>query len=210
MGRASPNPAATTVFALSLLIASLPAVAQALASPAGDSRQAIVKGYVGAVACAGCHAREHEAWSKSHHRQAMQVAAASTVLGNFRNAKFTYAGTTSVLSMRDGKYYVRTDGPDGKLADFEIRYTFGVAPLQQYLIELPGGRLQALGIAWDARPKAQGGERWFHLYPGENLRAGDPLHWTGINQNWNFMCAECHSTRLAKNFDAVAVRVRTK
>ena len=45
-------------------------------------------------------------------------------------------------------------------------YTFGVEPLQQYLIELPGGRLQALGIAWDARPKEQGGQRWFHLYPG--------------------------------------------
>ncbi len=131
----------------------------------------------------------------------MQVADSKSVLGDFRNAKFAYAGTTSVFSMRDGKYYVRTDGPDGKLADFEIKYTFGVAPLQQYLIELPGGRLQALGIAWDSRPKAQGGQRWFHLYPGQNLRAGDPLHWTGVNQNWNFMCAECHSTRLAKNFD---------
>ena len=120
------------------------------------------------------------------------------VLGDFRNAKFSYAGTTSVFSTRDGKYFVRTDGPDGKLADFEIKYTFGVEPLQQYLIELPGGRLQALGIAWDTRPKAQGGQRWFHLYPDQNLRAGDPLHWTGVNQNWNFMCAECHSTRLAQ------------
>ena len=125
-----------------------------------------------------------------------------TVLGDFRNAKFAYAGTTSNFFTRDGRYFVRTDGPDGKLADFEIRYTFGVEPLQQYLIELPGGRLQALGIAWDTRPKAAGGQRWFHLYPGQNLRAGDPLHWTGVDQNWNFMCAECHSTGLRKNFDA--------
>ena len=140
----------------------------------------------------------------------MQVADTKSVLGNFRNAKFTYAGTTSVFSTRDGKYYVRTDGPDGKLADFEIKYTFGVEPLQQYLIELPGGKLQALGVAWDSRPKTQGGERWFHLYPGQKLRAGDPLHWTGINQNWNFMCAECHSTRLAKNFDAKTGQFGTK
>ncbi len=139
----------------------------------------------------------------------MQVADAKSVLGDFRNARFSYAGTTSVFSTRDGKYYVRTDGPDGKLADFEIKYTFGVEPLQQYLIELPGGRLQALGIAWDARPKAQGGQRWFHLYPGQNLRAGDPLHWTGVNQNWNFMCAECHSTQLRKNFDAATGRFAT-
>ena len=182
-----------------LVALSLPAGAQtAAAGPA----QAVARDHVGAAACRECHAAEYEAWSHSHHRQAMQVADAKTVLGDFRNAKFSYAGTTSTFSTRDGKFYVRTDGPDGKLADFEIRYTFGVSPLQQYLIELPGGKLQALGIAWDTRPKASGGQRWFHLYPGQNLRAGDPLHWTGVNQNWNFMCAECHSTRLRKNFDA--------
>jgi hypothetical protein len=58
---------------------------------------------------------------------------------------------------------VRTDGPDGALRDYPIAYTFGVYPLQQYLIAMPGGRLQALGVAWDSRPKEQGGQRWFHL-----------------------------------------------
>ena len=106
--------------------------------------------------------------------------------------------------------FVNTDGPDGKLADYEIKYTFGVRPLQQYLIEMPGGRLQALGIAWDSRPKAQGGQRWFHLYPGQNIKAGDPLHWTGVQQNWNFQCAECHSTNLRKNFDAKTGTFETK
>ena len=84
-----------------------------------------------------------------------------------------YAGTTSTFSRRDGKFFVNTDGPDGKLADYEIKYAFGVHPLQQYLIELPGGRMQAFGIAWDSRPKAEGGQRWFHLYPGQNIKAGD-------------------------------------
>ena len=169
----------------------------------------VARGYVGAKVCAECHAKASAAWTGSQHRVAMQVAGASTILGDFRNAKFSYAGTTSAFFIRDGKFYVRTDGPDGKLADFEIRYTFGVAPLQQYLIELPGGRLQALGIAWDSRPKARGGQRWFHLYPGQNLKAGDPLHWTGMNQNWNFMCAECHSTDLVKNFDPQTGRYNT-
>ena len=89
---------------------------------------------------------------------------------------------------------VRTDGPDGKLADFEIKYTFGVKPLQQYLVELPGGRLQALSIAWDARPREAGGQRWFHLYPNERIDFRDELHWTRRQQNWNYMCADCHST----------------
>ena len=93
--------------------------------------------------------------------------------------------------------------------DYEIKYTFGVAPLQQYLIELPGGRMQALGIAWDSRPKEKGGQRWFHLYPGQNIKAGDPLHWTGIGQNWNYQCAECHSTNLRKNFDAATGTFKT-
>jgi predicted CXXCH cytochrome family protein len=183
-----------SVGALLLAVSTL-AAAQ---SPA----QAPAKGYLGATACKECHGAAYDAWSRSHHKLAMQPADATTVLGDFKNAKFTYAGTTSTFSTRGGKYFVRTDGPDGKLADFEIKYTFGVDPLQQYLIELPGGRLQALGIAWDTRPKAQGGQRWFHLYPDQKLHAGEPLHWAGVDQNWNFMCAECHSTALRKNFDA--------
>ena len=89
------------------------------------------------------------------------------MLGNFSNAKFTYAGLTSTFFKRDGKFLVNTDGPDGKFHDYEIKYTFGVHPLQQYLVEFPDGRLQALSIAWDSRPKKDGGQRWFHLYPNQ-------------------------------------------
>ena len=104
---------------------------------------------------------------------------------------------------------VRTDGPDGSLQDYEIAYTFGVYPLQQYLIGFPDGRYQALGLAWDSRPKEQGGQRWFHLYPDQNLTHRDPLHWTGLQQNWNYMCAECHSTNLRKNYDPQRKRFNT-
>jgi tetratricopeptide (TPR) repeat protein len=183
------------------------------ADPASETpavvTQTFAGGYVGSPACAECHRATYDAWAGSQHARAMQVADARSVLGDFKNAKFTYAGTTSTFYTRDGGYFVRTDGSDGKLAEFEILYTFGVSPLQQYLIGLPGGRLQALGIAWDARPKSGGGQRWFHLYPKEKLRAGDPLHWTGIGQNWNFMCAECHSTDLRKNFDPATGQFRT-
>jgi len=168
---------------------------------AAGAARAQVAQYVGRSACAECHAKEDIAWRGSDHDLAMQVADDQSVLGNFANAKFTYASITSTFSRRDGKYFVNTDGPDGKLRDFEIKYTFGVRPLQQYLIELPGGRMQALSIAWDSRPKAAGGQRWFHLYPGQGIKAGDWLHWTSGGQNWNFTCAECHSTNLRKNFD---------
>ena len=197
-------------------VAAAVALATALAAsaqrptPAAATPAPVAATYVGSAQCASCHAQQHAAWKGSDHDLAMQVATADSVLGNFASAKFMYAAITSTFSRRDGKFFVNTDGPDGKLGNFEIKYTFGVRPLQQYLIELPGGRMQALGIAWDSRPKAQGGQRWFHLYPGQGLKAGDPLHWTGIQQNWNFQCAECHSTDLRKNFDAASGTFNTK
>ena len=126
----------------------------------------------------------------------------TTVLGDFTGVSSTHMGVTSEFFRRDDEFIVRTDGPDGQLADFEVRHTFGVYPLQQYLLELPGGRLQALSIAWDARPRESGGQRWFHLYPDERIDHRDELHWTGRQQNWNYMCADCHSTNLQKNYDA--------
>jgi predicted CXXCH cytochrome family protein len=162
--------------------------------------------HVGRAVCGNCHRAELEAWQGSHHDLAMQEADAGSVLGDFADATFEYAGTTSVFTKRDDRFFVRTDGPDGRIGDFRIRYTFGHFPLQQYLIELPGGRLQAFGIAWDSRPANAGGQRWFHLYPGQNLKAGDRLHWTGADQNWNFMCAGCHSTGIEKNYDAATGR----
>ena len=158
-------------------------------------------GYVGAQTCAECHQAEYRHWHGSQHAQAMQLATEQTVLGDFKDASFSYAGITSTFFRRDGKFMARTDGPDGQLQDYEIAYTFGVYPLQQYLIGFPDGRYQALGLAWDSRAKEQGGQRWFHLYPDQNLTHKDPLHWTGLQQNWNYMCAECHSTNLRKNYD---------
>ena len=132
----------------------------------------------------------------------MEEATADTVLGNFGDASFTHFGVTSTFFKRDGKFFVRTDGPDGKLHEYPIAYTFGVYPLQQYLIAFPGGRYQALNVCWDARPAKEGGQRWFHLYPKEEVSFRDPLHWTGAYQNWNFMCAECHSTNVKKGYSA--------
>jgi predicted CXXCH cytochrome family protein len=157
--------------------------------------------YVGSAACASCHAREYQAWHGSQHQRAMQPASPASVLGDFTDAAYRYGGVTSTFAKRGDKYFVSTDGPDGQLHDYRILYTFGVEPLQQYLVDMPGGRLQALSIAWDSRPREQGGQRWFHLYPDQAIRAGDRLHWTGIDQNWNYQCADCHSTHLLKNYD---------
>ena len=172
--------------------------------------------FVGRQSCIQCHQPEHEEWKGSHHDLAMDVATDATVLGNFNDAELTHHGVTSRLFRKEGKFFVNTEGPDGKLADFEVKYVFGVDPLQQYMVEfdrptdMPANeisRLQVLRISWDTR-----GKRWFHLDPPdvkEKLEPTDELHWTGLAQRWNHMCADCHSTNLQKNYDVASGRYHT-
>ena len=159
-------------------------------------------GYLGAQVCGECHPRELDLWRNSFHDRAMKEPTAETVLGDFQDARFKAHGVSARFFKRGKRFFVHTDGPDGKPQDYPIRYTFGWSPLQQYLIELPGGRLQSLGIAWDSRPKDQGGQRWFHLYPDEPMDHKHPLHWTAPDQTWNDQCADCHSTDVEKGYDA--------
>lgn len=158
--------------------------------------------YVGEKACAECHSKEMHEWQGSHHDLAMMVADDKSVKGNFDNATFNYNGIISTFYKKEGKFMVRTDSEEGTLKEYEIAYTFGVYPLQQYMIKFPKGNIQVMDIAWDSRIKEEGGQRWYHIHADDNVTAGDPLHWTGPNLNWNYMCADCHSTNLKKNYDA--------
>lgn len=153
-------------------------------------------GFVGSQSCQTCHQEQAEAWSQSHHGWALKVPSPQSMLGDFNDARFDHEGVTSRFFQKDGRYFVETDGPDGKLASFEIKYAIGVAPLQQYLVELDGGRLQALDIAWDTTAR-----HWFHLYPNEDVRPGNGLHWSGPYKNWQARCAVCHQTDFHKNYD---------
>ena len=158
--------------------------------------------YVGGRNCTTCHKREHDLWRGSDHDMAMMRATDSTVLGDFNDSRFTHFGVTSHFYRKDKGFFVTTEDDEGQLVEFEIKYTFGIRPLQQYLIKFKDGRMQVLPLCWDTRPKAQGGQRWFHIYPNERITPEDPLFWTRLNQNWNYMCAECHSTNLIKNYEA--------
>ena len=165
------------------------------ASPSGPAVDTTPT-FVGSQACRDCHKQEYDKWKGSHHERAMDVATDQTVLGDFGDAVFEHLGVTSRFFRRDGKFFVRTTGPGGEMGDFEITHTFGWYPLQQYLIPFPGGRLQCLPLAWDVRNK-----RWYHLYPDQRIDPRDWLYWTNNAQNWNAMCAECHSTDLRKNYE---------
>ncbi len=193
--------AAAVVIVLALPIYTLK---ENLLSGPGEE-QAPLPEFVGSRQCRSCHKPEYDKWENSHHRWAMAVASDTTVLGDFDDAEFTAFGVTSRFYKRDGKFYVTTQGPGGGMGEFEITYTFGWFPLQQYLVPFPGGRLQCLPIAWDVRK-----QRWYHLYPDEPLDPDDWLYWTRNGQNWNGMCAECHSTDLRKNYDYLADTYQTR
>ncbi|PCJ62717.1 MAG: hypothetical protein COA73_06170 [Candidatus Hydrogenedentota bacterium] len=152
--------------------------------------------FVPTESCAECHEPQFREWVGSHHDWAMKVATESTVKGNFNNTTYAVHGITTRFFRDNEKFMVETEGPSGEPEIFEIGYTFGVEPLQQYLIAFPKGRLQSFNVAWDTKK-----EQWFTLYPDEKVPYDDPIHWTGRYQSWNVMCAECHSTNLRNQYD---------
>ncbi len=193
--------------------------------------------FVGRAACVACHQTQHEQFLQSHHHHALAVATPETVRGDFNNQTLSHDDLTSHFFQRDGKFMVRTEGPRGGLAEFEVRFVLAYHPLQQYMVQvvndLPPASpsssstttattpadlidpvageglpaLQVLRLCWDVD---QG--RWFYLRPEdvpEKLQPQDPLHWTGVTQRWNTACAACHSTDLHKNFDHQLAGFRT-
>lgn len=186
--------------AAGLVVASCPLhlAREALRPPAPKGRVAAEATFVGRKECARCHEKAAKAWTGSHHDLAMTEATEATVRGDFSGVSFEGDGMKARF-FRDGKrFLIETDGPVGNPGPqvYEVAYTFGWEPLQQYLVRFPGGRMQAFSVAWDVP-----GKRWFFLYPGKKIPPTDWLHWTRNGQNWNGMCAECHSTNLVKGFD---------
>jgi predicted CXXCH cytochrome family protein len=153
-------------------------------------------GYVGAETCAECHQDTYKAWNKSHHSWALRLPHKQNVLGDFNDAVFNHKAMKSRFYVRDGKYFIQTPNGNGKTGDFEVKYTIGVEPLQQYILELEKGKLQVFDIAWDTKNK-----RWFPVFPDQDNKPGNGLHWTGPYKNWQAQCAECHQTQFIKGYN---------
>ncbi len=207
-GEGDAPPPLRRPLALALVAAILLAAGLALVLAVRAGRKtppsAAAATYVGSERCASCHPDETARWRPSNHARAMQVATEQTVLGDFNGATLEHRGKTWRFFRKGDKFVVSAEGPDGAMHDYEVAYTFGVAPLQQYLVPFPGGRLQALSAGWDVKEK-----RWFHVNPRGPAAPGDWLHWSRAGQNWNGMCADCHSTNVRKNYDPDSDSYRT-
>jgi len=156
--------------------------------------------YVGSSQCVDCHQQQYKDWQGSHHDMAMRHADTGSVTGDFGDITFISNGKPNRFYQKGTQYWVNIEGPDSQFHDYQIKYTFGFEPLQQYMVEFDDGRVQLIPFAWDARSKAEGGQRWFNLYP-EQTNKHQEFYWTNTGQNWNYMCADCHSTNVKKNFD---------
>lgn len=193
-----PRRAAHFLAALGLLIAFfIPPLASAAETTVSTSDQliSIHDGFVDEGRCASCHSDQAAAFVKSNHAKAMAVADDKTVRGNFDDASFEHDGIFTAFFKRGGLYFVRTEGSDGKEGEFQVKYTFAYEPLQQYLVDIGGGRLQALDIAWNTNK-----QEWFWLGTSKPAKPGTTFHWTGPFYRWNRTCIDCHSTDPQANF----------
>jgi len=149
--------------------------------------------------CVGCHQAAVSSWQQSDHAKAMNIATAKTVLADFNDSKTSHYSQNARFFINKKQYFVELTH-EKKTEIHQIKYTFGHFPLQQYLVATTNGKYQILPFAWDSRPKTEGGQRWFVIYKNEDIKKQDRLHWQQPLQNWNGMCADCHSDGLKRNY----------
>lgn len=157
----------------------------------------VIAHFAGTETCISCHNEEHVSWKDSDHDLAMQIADSVTVLGDFNNVTFKSKGINYFFTKKGKDFYVNTEGENGEYQDYKVEYTFGVFPLQQYLIVFPNGNYQCLIAAWNSNEN-----KWFNLQPNLVIEHDEWMHWTGGSMAWNSMCADCHSTNLQKKYDS--------
>lgn len=167
-------------------------------APKGAAQSpATAPAYVGSQGCADCHKAAAAAWKDSHHALAWSEPTEATVLGDFDDATFVHQGVTHRF-LRKGKTFFIERRDTGTIERYRVVGVAGIAPLQQYIVETEPGRYQAHDVVWDVA-----GKRWYHLYPDQDLKPGNGLHWTGPYKTWNARCAECHATGYEKAYDPV-------
>lgn len=159
--------------------------------------------------CAGCHAEQVELWQMSDHARSMQVAEGAHVGASFDGEVVSYEGLTARFFEQDETYFVELTEP-GDTGIYAIRYTFGYYPLQQYLIGKGEDRLQVVPFAWDSRDQDQGGQQWFHMEEARGEARFARFNWQQPLQNWNGMCADCHSSGLVRHYDVERDRFATQ
>jgi len=170
----------------------------ALSSLAAEKTVAAFAGYVGSESCRSCHPVEYQHWAQSAHGLAERPLRTNTDLLAFVPPRsFPHGAETTTVRTNDGQFQIVTLGSESNLQPFRVERVIGHLPLIQFLTPFPGGRYQVQEASYD--PKSN---QWFYVYGDDFRYPGEFGHWTGRGMNWNSQCAECHNTRLKKNYEA--------
>lgn len=157
-------------------------------------------GYVGAAACAKCHAEISRQLERSLHGKMMRPATAASVEGDFAQNRIVLRGSNYLLQQRDGNYFVTESDLTGKPQEHRVEYTLGSRRVQHYLTKLPDGRIIVLPPTWDNVAK-----KWIH-----DIDLGNPEEDPAAQiQVWNKTCYSCHVSQEKKNFDVEQLRYAT-
>jgi predicted CXXCH cytochrome family protein len=159
-----------------------------------------VSSFAGSTRCGSCHHEEHAAWAGSLHAAAAREARPGTVAAVF-NGRRVEGRSVQATVRADGTALVFdvAERPHPYTADLVL----GRAAVEQFLAPFPGGRWQAVPLAWDAVAR-----EWFDVFP-EAPDAGSWTHWTGPGATANAQCLDCHVTGYQKGFDAARNTYRT-
>jgi len=149
--------------------------------------------------CADCHAEEAKLWLSSDHAKAMATPSQTSILGDFSDVEVSHHSQQARFYSKDGDYLIDFT-EQGVMTTYTVAFAFGHSPLQEYLIETSDGRYQVFPFAYDTRDRELGGQKWYPIYADEDIEPNDRLHWKQPLQNWNGMCADCHSDGLKRNY----------
>ncbi|MCL1125233.1 tetratricopeptide repeat protein [Shewanella surugensis] len=159
--------------------------------------------------CMQCHREQTTQWQASHHAKSMQKADRQSVLGHFNHFTFKNDNSWTLFDHDKNGFYIETGLKGQPGQRYSIPFVFGFYPLQQLLVDIGGGRLQAYTVAWDARSIEEGGQTWYDLYEDAH-QPNSPFYWQGQFNNWNTRCAQCHSTELTRGYDLNNDRYNTQ
>lgn len=196
----------------------------ATAEPAADAGAAVadpmprwypaqlpIEQYVGAAACAGCHAQQHARWQASPHGRAMALPRPGAVLGRFDGQAVSIGGGYQITPSRVGDAYYLTIGgapPSGTSSidsaqRHRVELVLGSGRQHQiYLTRAQSGALQVLPAYFATRT----GE-WLSTAQqmGTSLDPASPRYWQRDEMVSTGACIHCHLSQARTRTDGRTV-----
>lgn len=181
---------------ITLLVLAAIAFAIRLVTPDYANARAgrIDVGYLVSNDCRKCHEANYSTWYATYHRTMTREAGIGTVLGDFeRDNTIVYQGIRAEMLKRDGHYWMKLTGVDGKQQELEILRTVGSRRIQQYLTR-NGDTWVRLPIAYDLVQR-----RWMHL--NGSFFFPDGSDYRQHVAEWNPNCVFCHNVKAQPHLD---------